>query len=233
MPTITPPSSRPPRTTPAGSKPGALRVATPHRTRRPTLVALALVLILVGGTVAALVYLRATERSDVLAVARPVPIGHVISDADLITLSLSVDPRLRPLPASARRQVVGQVAATNLVPGTLLLRRMLTTSDALLQADEGLVGLAVKAGQLPEQLTPGDLVQVVRTPAAAGNGGAAAVQDDGAGGVLVGQAKVLSVSDPDDADTTRVSLIVPLADAAVLYRANATGELALVVLPSR
>jgi hypothetical protein len=225
MPSSTLPSSRRARTTSPSS--GALRVAAPRQTRRPTLVALGLVLILAGGMVGALLYLRATQHSQILAVARPVAVGHAINDADLIALSLSVDPRIRPLPASARSQIVGQVATVNLVPGTLLLRRMITPRS-LLQPGEGLVGLALKAGQVPEQLAPGDLVQVVRTPAPPGAGPGTA--DGGDSGVLVGRAKVLSVGDLATGDTTRVSLIVPLDDAGALYQANATGQLALIVV---
>jgi hypothetical protein len=228
MPSSTLPSSRHTRST--ASSPGALRVAAPRQTRRPTLVALGLVLVLVGGMVGALIYLRTTQQSQVLAVARPVAVGHAISDADLVALSLSVDPRIRPLPATARSQVVGQVATVNLLPGTLLLRRMIT-SQSLLRPAEGLVGLAVKAGQVPEQLAPGDLVRVVRTPAPAGNGSGDPGAED-VEGVLVDRAKVLSVSDLTDGDTSRVSLIVPLEDASVLYRTNAAGQLALVVLPA-
>lgn len=228
MPASTLPSSRHTRSTAAN--PSALRVAPPRQTRRPTLVALGLVLVLVGGMVGALIYLRTTQQTQVLAVARPVAVGHSIRDADLVALSLSVDPRIRPLPATARSQVVGQVATVNLLPGTLLLRGMIT-SQSLLHPAEGLVGLAVKAGQVPEQLAPGDLVRVVRTPVPAGNGNDDPGADD-IGGVLVDRAKVLSVSDLTDGDTSRVSLIVPLEDASVLYRANAAGQLALVVLPA-
>jgi len=184
--------------------------------------------VLAGGMVGALLYLRGTQHSQVLAVARPVAVGHAIGDADLVALSLSVDPRIRPLPASARSQVVGQVATVNLVPGTLLLRRMLTPGS-LLQPGEGIVGLAVKAGQVPEQLAPGDSVQVVRAPAPAGASNEPPT-DDGGSGVLVSRAKVLSVTGLADGETTRVSLIVPLVDAGRLYRANATGQLALIVM---
>jgi hypothetical protein len=226
MPPSTLPSSR--RARAASPSSGPLRVAAPRQTRRPTLVALGLVLVLAGGMVGALLYLRATQHSQVLAVARPVAVGHAITDADLTALSLSVDPRIRPFPASARSQVVGQVATVNLVPGTLLLRRMVTPRSVL-QPGEGLVGLALKAGQVPEQLAPGDLVQVVRTPAPPGASPGTAA-DNGDSGVLVSRARVLSVTDLASGDTTRVSLIVPLDDAGTLYRANATGQLALIVM---
>jgi hypothetical protein len=229
MPPSTLPSSR--RARAASPSSGPLRVAAPRQTRRPTLVALGLVLVLAGGMVGALLYLRATQHTQVLAVARPVAVGHAINDADLTALSLSVDLRIRPFPASARSQVVGQVATVNLVPGTLLLRRMVTPRSVL-QPGEGLVGLALKAGQVPEQLAPGDLVQVVRTPAPPGAPGASpgTAADNGDSGVLVSRARVLSVTDLASGDTTRVSLIVPLDDAGTLYRANATGQLALIVV---
>ena len=213
------------------AKPGRLRVAAPRQRRRPALVALALLLILVGGVAATTVYLRGTQRNQVLAAARPVAMGHTITGADLAVVSLSVDPRLRPLPAAARGQVAGQVAAVNLVAGTLLLRGMLTSRDRILEPGKGLVGLAFKAGQLPGELAPGDLVEVVRTPTPPGDQPAG----EGGGvpaGVLASGTRVLSVSAADDGDTTRVSLIVALDDAGALYRANALGQLALIVLPA-
>lgn len=233
MPTKALPSSRPagsslPRPAPPSS---ALRVVAPRSGRRHGLIALALVLVLAGATLAAAVYLRAGQRIQVLAVARPVPVGHVISDQDLIDLSLSVDPRLHPLPASARQVVVGQTATVNLLPGTLLLRQMVTRGS-LLAPGEGLVGLALKPGQVPEQIAPGDLVQVVQTPAASSSGTAPSAIGQGQGVVLANRARVLSVTVADGGDTTKVSLAVPLADAGVLYRAQATGQLALVVLPA-
>ncbi len=136
-------TSSSPQRAPAPAGPGRLRLAPPRQRRRPALVALALLLILVGGVAATALYLRATQRNPVLAVARPVTMGHTLTDADLAAVSLAVDPRLRPLPASARSQVVGQAAAVNLVPGTLLLRGMLTSRDRLLQPGQGLIGLAV------------------------------------------------------------------------------------------
>jgi hypothetical protein len=224
-------ASSSPQRAPAPARPGRLRVAPPRQRRRPALVALALLLILVGGVAATALYLRATQRNPVLAVARPVTMGHTLTDADLAAVSLSVDPRLRPLPASARSQVVGQAAAVNLVPGTLLLRSMLTSRDRLLQPGQGLIGLAVKPGQLPDELAPGDLVQLVRTPPSTGDQPPGQV-DTTQPGVLASAATVLSVSVPDGSDTTRVSLIVPLDAAGALYRANATGQLALIVLPA-
>ncbi len=72
---------------------------------------------------------------------------------------------------------------------------------------------------------------MVRTPPATGNQPPGEV-DTTQTGVLAGAATVLSVSAPDGSDTTRVSLIVPLDAAGALYRANATGQLALIVLPA-
>jgi hypothetical protein len=72
---------------------------------------------------------------------------------------------------------------------------------------------------------------VVRTPPPKGDQAPGEV-DTAQAGVLAGAATVLSVSVPDGSDTTRVSLIVPLDAAGALYRANATGQLALIVLPA-
>ncbi len=100
-------TSSSPQRAPAPAGPGRLRLAPPRQRRRPALVALALLLILVGGVAATALYLRATQRNPVLAVARPVTMGHTLTDADLAAVSLAVDPRLRPLPAGSSNPAKG------------------------------------------------------------------------------------------------------------------------------
>jgi Recombinase len=99
MPASTLPPSRRTRTT--SSSPGALRVVTPRQARRPTLVALGLVLILAGGTIGAVLYLRGTQHSQVLAVARPMA-GHVVGGGDLVALHAPLVPMMFDLYANKR-----------------------------------------------------------------------------------------------------------------------------------
>jgi Flp pilus assembly protein CpaB len=203
-----------------------MRVAPLPRQRRPGLIVLALVLILASAAVITSLFLQAGNRSAVLAVARPVQAGHTIENADLMVVRISIDPALHAIGASSRRNVVGKVAVVPLVPGQLLTSPELT-DGRLLDSGQGIVGVALKPGQLPAgQLQPGDRVMVVRTPRTE----AAAAEEQDVG-VLVASAVVRDLSEDEDADATLVALVVNQQDAPRVAAAAAAGQVGLVQLP--
>ena len=118
-----------------GRGPRPLRVAPARRQRRPAIVLVGLLLILVGAAVTAQLFLQVGGRTAVLAVARPVTAGHPITGQDLTEVRISVDPALRAVPASERSRVVGQVATVDLLPRSLLTREALATASVPGNAD--------------------------------------------------------------------------------------------------
>src|SRR6266545_5709223 len=166
------------------------RAAPTRRQRKPAWIALALFLILACGGIGLALNLQAGERVAVLAVARPVAVGHQITDQDLGEARISLDPRLATLPASERSRIVGQVATGNLQPGTLLTRGQFS-ARSVPASGQAVVGVALKPGQMPaEPLRAGDRVMFVRTPSATGtpNPAPAGPAEDAASSVLVPQA---------------------------------------------
>jgi hypothetical protein len=183
------------------------------------------------------VYSGAAQRTLVLAVARDVAPGEVISDADLRDIELSAGAGIKAVPASERKAVVGQRAAVALAPGSLLAHSQLASSPRL-AAGEALVPVALPAGRFPSELGPGDKVAVVATAP----GGSAlfdgaqqplAAQDSGSSGaspVLV-QAKVLSVR--IETAPTRgalISLVVDDKSAPAVLAASAAGRVGLLLV---
>lgn len=182
------------------------------------------------------VYSGAAQRTLVLAVARDVAPGEVISDADLRDIELSAGAGIKAVPASERKAVVGQRAAVALAPGSLLARSQLASSPRL-AAGEALVPVALPAGRFPSELGPGDRVAVVATAP----GGSALfdgaqqplAQDSGSSGaspVLV-QAKVLSVR--TETAPTRgalISLVVDDKSAPAVLAASAAGRVGLLLV---
>ena len=133
-----PPGQRPPqRAAPE------LRVGPPARERRPALAVAAVMLILVSAAVVATLLVRAGDRTEVLAVARTVPVGRQVTVSDLKRARISSDPGLHTIPVSAAADVVGKVAATTLVPGTLLTPEQLGPSE-LPGRGQAIVGLDLK-----------------------------------------------------------------------------------------
>jgi hypothetical protein len=202
-----------------GRGPRPLRVAPARRQRRPAIVLVGLLLILVGAAVTAQLFLQVGGRTAVLAVARPVTAGHPITGQDLTEVRISVDPALRAVPASERSRVVGQVATVDLLPRSLLTREALATASI------------PGAGQMPSALKAGDHVMLVLTPPAGSGGTAAPAGPAGREGrVLVEDAEVFDLRQAETDQATVASVVVARGEAADVARAQATGQVSLVLV---
>jgi hypothetical protein len=222
------PGQQPPRPAPQ------LRVGPPSRERRPALAVAAVVLILVSAAIGATVVVRAGDRSEVLAVARTVPVGQQLTTGDLKRVRISTDPGLHAIPVSAAPEVVGKVAATTLLPGTLLTPEQLGASQ-LPGSGQAIVGLDLKGAQMPvpaERLQPGAKVRIVATPSPSGAPAAEGASLGSPGRVLVDQAEVFSVQAVASRDAVHVAVVVAQADVARVLRAAAVGQVGLAVLPA-
>ncbi|MFG3227389.1 SAF domain-containing protein [Kitasatospora sp. NPDC048194] len=134
------------------------------RRRRPAVLAMAVALIAAGGLGGAVLYNSTGQRVAVLALARDVPWGQVITEDDLVVARIAGDPALRPVSAQDRAKAVGMRAATDLKRGS-----MLTGSDLAqglsVQPGQIVVGVSAKRTQLPAgRLQPGMQIVVVNTP---------------------------------------------------------------------
>ncbi|MFH9348713.1 SAF domain-containing protein [Kitasatospora sp. NPDC017646] len=134
------------------------------RRRRPAVLAMAVALIATGGLGGAALYNSTGQRVAVLALARDVPWGQVITDDDLVVARIAGDPALHPVSAQDRSKAVGMRAATDLKRGS-----MLTGSDLAqgltVQPGQIVVGVSAKRTQLPaSRLQPGVQIVVVNTP---------------------------------------------------------------------
>jgi len=191
--------------------------------RRPWLMATGGILAVLGALGALWLVSSAGDRVSVVALARDVPYGAVITEADLQVVNVSVDPALDVVPADRLGDAVGSVAAVGLKSGALL------TSAAL--GDEGpptsgevMVGVAVPSGRMPtERLSAGDVVLVVETPA-----------NDGESPTDLPRtvrATVVRAGEPDVNGMTVVDVTVDDGDGPALAALSATGRIALVLEP--
>jgi hypothetical protein len=134
-----------------------------RRTRRGAL-ALAVLLMALGGLTSGFAYVASTRTQSVLAVARTVPTGAELVAADVMTVHITADPGLKPIRAERQGDAVGKRAAVPLVPGTLLTATQLTDAP-LVRPDQRQVGIGLKPDRMPAPvLHPGDRVQLVATP---------------------------------------------------------------------
>lgn len=135
---------------PAAEVPGrapVVRSAAPaRRTRRGAIVSILVVLL--GGVLAVTAANVLTSRTQVLAVARDVPVRATITDSDLAVANVTTDRNLKPIQASRRSQIVGQIAQVPLVAGELLTPGQVGVSSGFTPG-QMLVAVALKQGQFP------------------------------------------------------------------------------------
>ncbi|WUA55357.1 SAF domain-containing protein [Streptomyces sp. NBC_00224] len=135
------------------------------RRRRPGVMALSLALIAAGGAGVAVLLLQVGHRTEVVTVVRDVQVGQVLSEHDLGRASLALDPAVKAVRADNLASVVGQRAAVELRPGSLLAPTQVT-KDLLVKPGEQLVPIGLEPKQIPATgLVAGQRVQLVHVPA--------------------------------------------------------------------
>ncbi|MEU1623121.1 SAF domain-containing protein [Streptomyces sp. NPDC005722] len=230
------PGSAPPAPAGPPTGPAAAPRMVRQRRRRPGLIALSVALIAAGGLSGAVLYSSSGHRTAVVVIARDVQVGARISEADLATASIALDPAVRSVKASRASGLVGQRAATDLKAGSLLAPAQVT-AQSLIGPGEQLVGVSVKLSQLPATpLVPGQKLLIVSTPdpnAAPGrnaSNGDGSTPENGAQPVTL-SAKVVAVGRPAAATgAVVVDVAVPAAEGPALAARVATGNVALVVV---
>ncbi|MDG4795440.1 SAF domain-containing protein [Micromonospora sp. WMMD1082] len=216
MPTATPMDAR--QRLDNATTTAALTTVIASRRRSPLRIIGGLLVIALGFVIGAVVLGSVSKAVDVLAVARPVAAGAVLTDADVTTVSIVPADTLRVIPAGHRAQVVGQTAAVPLAAGSLLVMDQVgaVTDPA---PGQSVLAVGVKTGHAPAGLSAGATVVVLVVPASAGSGSAREV--------VQAPALVRAVEAPDAAGLTVVT--VQLASEAALRVASAAGEVTIIV----
>lgn len=221
-----PQRAMPPRSAvqqPPMALPPAPRAPLPKPRRRPALLALGASLAALGVLSGAWLVNSAGDRQSVLAVARDVPYGTVITAGDLTRAEVSLDPTVATVPAAELSQIVGRIAATHLTPGSLLTRSAVT--DAAPPASgQVLVAIAVVAGRMPAGgLQAGDKVLVVDTPMPGAD--PPTLPPTSIAGTVV------RLSHPDLNGVTVIDVAVATTSGPALAARSATGRIAVVLQP--
>ncbi len=203
--------------------------ASPRPRRRSwALAVIGVLVVAVCALVFAAGWVQAGNRKPVLAVVHAVAAGQLLTAADLQVVRVSASGPVSLVPAAAEASVLGRPAAGPLSAGALL-----TSGDigpAAPAAGQDDLGVAVKAGQYPPDLSAGQTVDVLATPAASSAGSSS--QSTSSPALPVGQAVVLGVDTVASSGATVVELRLSQNAVPQVAAAAATGQIALVTIPA-
>ncbi|TVT52019.1 hypothetical protein FNH05_13685 [Amycolatopsis rhizosphaerae] len=207
-----------------GKKPFTRLRSTNRRRRIPhLLLGTLLVLACTGGF--GVVTLNSGNRMPVLALARPVSMGQVLTAQDLRQVNVAVEPGVPVVDAGQASGVVGKTMSTNLPAGTVLSPGMLTEGWAP-PAGQAIAALSLKAGQFPPEISPGAHVLALFVP---GQAGSAQVTSPSPDGSTAWPAVVVGVTSPPNEQSMVVSVQLPEVVARQVASVPA-GQLSLVML---
>lgn len=206
----------------AGEETPVPATATVTRRSYPVLAA-GLLAALVGALVFSTIAAGYDHRQAVLAVARPVAAGNVLTRDDLRTIKVSADTGAGLVAARDVNRIVGRTAAVPLVAGSLLAPGHLGSASGL-DSGQAAVGLLLEPGRFPPGLRAGDRVAVVSAP----TGPLPAV----ASTLRLGTGVVEDVAPAAGTSGETVRLRLGAEQSDIVAAEGAARRVALVLLPS-
>ncbi len=218
-------SNRPQAAGARAAKPsGTGRRLPGSRERRPALAALAVILILLGAAGSTLIALRSGDRQYFVAVKKDLAPGQQITEDDITRGDLAGATR-QLLLWSDRDSIKGKYTTGWIYAGQFVSGKNFIPDPV--PADGVLIGVSVDSGRAPaESVGVGDIVRLVRVPAANQEGGGAQV--------IVEAARVTSTSgsltDTKTGAGTTANVTVLIKDDKVTNVAAAAAAKTLVLV---
>ena len=168
---------------------------------------------------------QAGSREPVLALARPVAAGQVITASDLRVVQVSAGGPVSLVPAGRQARMAGSTAAVTLPAGSLLAAGDIGVPPPA--RGQARLGVVLAPGRYPPDLSPGQHVEILATLTPGTTGPLPAPP--------AGQGLVLSLSPapaPGTPGETVVELLVPQDLAPQAAAASAAGQISLAVIPA-
>lgn len=197
-------------------------LAMPRARRRRSVMAWGVVVIVLGGLGAWWGVQQAGSRTAVIAMAADVAFGETVTAEDFVQVSVPLEPGLAVTSWAQLPNLVGQRATTDLLKGTLLTSKALTSGQVTADG-EAVVGVTVKPSQAPTMvLKPRDAVRLVVMPSTGGESLDLSSRPEGV------DATVLSVGAVQSGGSRTVDVVVDVVDADPVAALAAAGRLVIV-----
>lgn len=200
------------------------------RERKPALAVLAVLLIVGGALVAGLLVVRSGQRVGAIEVTQTISEGEQIPASAITEVMVPSDSGFGYVSWEFANQVPRYFAKETIPAGTAINKGMLSLTNPTLSnsQDNTYVGLALKDGQLPDNLTPGDVISIYAT----GNGGGSCPNKGAA--VLTSDATVISTNAGTSGTGTmdvEIAMNPVQVGSVVCNTANGTAGIAITQVP--
>ncbi|MEU2621827.1 hypothetical protein ABZ642_27410 [Streptomyces sp. NPDC007157] len=210
------------------------RLPTAPRERKPALAALAVLLILLGALGATMLVLQAGDRIEVIKVTDDIQAGESVNSSNATSVLVAADDSINYVKWDQLDSLKSYKARSTIYKGTVVIGDMFTKGSSL-PAGKAAVGVALKEGQYPADIKPGDVVAVYNVATTSSGSGNTGATSTSSGTPIVDNAKVATKSDNSDATISTgnlsLTLLVNQDDAAAVARAASAGAVAIVHVP--
>jgi hypothetical protein len=209
------------------TEPAGRRPPSGSRERKPLLAVLAVLLIAVGALGAYYLVTQNAKRVAAIEITQQISAGQKIPLSAMTEVQIAANSGVRYVPWSEASQVA-QFYAGNAIPAGTLLNGLMVVRTSNLTAGRDVLGLALKDGQLPDDLQIGDHINIYEVsngkPGCPGFPGEALTQN----------ALVLAINPPSGAgSSTQDDVLVALnpPDAGAVACSASNGVVGIAVLP--
>ncbi|MFF4347728.1 hypothetical protein [Streptomyces sp. NPDC001530] len=213
------------------------RLPAPPRERKPALAALAVLLILVGALGATMLVLRAGDRVEVVKVTKDIQAGESVNTSNTTSVMVADDAGINYVKWAQLPALKKLKAKSTIYAGTVVIGDMFADKSTL-PAGKASVGLALKEGQYPADIKPGDIVSAYRVgddSNSSSDKSSSSGTSSSSDSLLVENARVNTKSDDSDATVSTgnlsITLLVDQSDVPALTAAAAAGEVSVVLVP--
>ncbi|HEY1917994.1 MAG TPA: hypothetical protein VGH27_20670 [Streptosporangiaceae bacterium] len=208
--------------------PSGRRLPSAPRERKPALAALAVVLIVGGALVAALLVIQSGHKTGAIEITQTVGQGQQLSTSAMQEVQVTSGIGVDYVPWDQASQVTRYYAANTIPAGTLLTPAMTVASNDL-AAGRTQLGLAVKDGQLPDGLQVGDHIDIYSVSDSSG------VCPRPTSFVLTTNAVVLAITHPSSTTSSAVDDVqvgVDPTDAGPVACNAANNNVSIGIIPN-
>jgi hypothetical protein len=204
--------------------PAGRRMPSAPRERKPALAVLAVLLIVGGALAAGVLVLQSGQHVGAIEITQTIQAGQPIPSSAIQEVQIAPGAGVNYI-SWAHAGEISQFVSSEVIPQDTLLNNGMLTQAKSLPAGMAYVGLALKDGEAPGDLEPGDIISIYPT-ASGGTGGC-----PGKPGLALATGATVTSVKPDATNSGEIDVVVQMdqeeVGQVVCNTANGTTGIAI------